>query len=91
MGKKIVRIEDWSVVKDLVSESYRDLQPGNHLTGFAFGHKNLPNSKFIYTSRIVSVDLSNGLVETLNTSYELGEVNPDYKRWDWKRKATEAA
>jgi hypothetical protein len=87
MSKPVVRIENWSVVQDLISERYRELQPGSHLTGYAFGHVTVPNAKFIYTSRIVSIDLSKGLVETLNTSYQLGEVNPEYKEWDWRRAA----
>jgi hypothetical protein len=91
MSKTLVRIENWSVVGDLISENYRELQPGNHLAGYAFGHVNLPNTKFVYTSRIVSVDLSNGLVETLNTSYELGEINAEYKRWVCKRRAPAVA
>jgi hypothetical protein len=91
MSKPLVRIENWSVVEDLISESYRELQPGSHLTGYAFGHVNVPNAKFIYTSRIVSLDPRKGLVETLNTSYQLGEVNADYKTWNWKRRAADAA
>ena len=89
-SRTTVKIEDWSVVEDLSSESYRELQPGSHLMGYAFGHANHPNAKFIYTSSIVSVDPSKGLVETLNTTYQLGEINPEYKRWDWKRKAAAA-
>jgi hypothetical protein len=90
-SKTVVRIENWSVVEGLSSESFRELQPGSHLMGYAFGHANHPNAKFIYTSGIVSVDPSTGLVETLNTTYQLGEANPGYKNWDWKRKASAAA
>ena len=87
MSKPVVLIENWAVVQDLVSESYRELEPGRHLTGYAFGHEIVPNSKFIYTSRIIDIDQNKGLVETLNTTYQLGEVNAEYKRWDWKRRA----
>jgi hypothetical protein len=90
-SKTAVRIENWSVVEGLCSESYRELQPGSHLMGYAFGHANHPNSKFIYTSSIVSFDLEKGLVETLNTTYQLGEVDPEYKSWDPERKARAAA
>jgi|HubBroStandDraft_3_1064219.scaffolds.fasta_scaffold728651_1 hypothetical protein len=90
ISKTTVKIEDWLVVEDLASESYRELQPGMHLMGYAFGHASHPNAKFIYTSSIVSVDTNSGLVETLNTTYQLGEANPGYKNWDWKRKASAA-
>jgi len=89
-NKMVVKIEDWLVVEDLISESYRELQPGCHLMGYAFGHANHPNAKFIYTSSIVSVDESRRLVETLNTTYQLGEANPEYKSWEWKRKTSAA-
>ena len=87
----VVKIEDWLVVDDLISESYRELRPGCHLMGYAFGHANHPNAKFIYTSSIVNVDASGRLVETLNTTYQLGEVNPEYKSWESKRKTSAAA
>jgi hypothetical protein len=90
MSKTLVKIENWSVVEDLNSENYRGLQPGSHLMGYVFGHVNLPNAKFIYTSPIMRVDADEGLVETLNTVYQLGEANTEYKRWDWKRKAAAA-
>jgi hypothetical protein len=90
MSKTSVRIEDWSVVEDLISERYCDLHPGNHLTGYPVGHVSRPNTKFIYISRIVNVDPSKGLVETLNTTYHLGEVNAEYQRWDGQRKTVAA-
>ena len=90
-SKTVVRIENWSVVEGLSSESFRELQPGSHLMGYAFGHANHPNAKFIYTSSIVNVDSEKRLVETLNTTYHLGETHPDYKSWDWRRKAAAAA
>ena len=90
MNKPSVRIDDWSVVKDLISERYCDLQSDSHLTGYASRHRNFPSTKFIYTSRIVSVDLSKGLVETLNTTYELGEVNVEYRMWEEKQRVAAA-
>ena len=84
----VVKIEDWLVVEDLISESYRELRPGCHLMGYAFGHAAHPNAKFIYTSSIVSVDASRSLVQTLNTTYQLGEVNPEYKSWESRRKTS---
>ena len=80
MQKRIVRIENWSVVSSVVFDGYRNLVPGERLTGNVLGHANLRNG-LIYTSEILSVDRRNGFVETRNTIYELGEVDPEYEQW----------
>jgi hypothetical protein len=80
MEKQRVRIENWAVVNDVISPSYRDLEPGRRLTGTVFAHADLPNG-IIYTSAIVQVDLSRGVVETQNRLYVLGQVSEDYQRW----------
>lgn len=80
MSKSLVSIENWSVVDDLIFHGYRNLEPGQRLTGTIFGHENLPNG-VVYTSVIQSVDSVNGTVETLNTIYRLGQVNEQYERW----------
>jgi hypothetical protein len=74
MDKPVVRIENWSVVSSALFQGYRDLQPGQRLTGDVMGHT-------IYTSAILNVDLANKLVETHNSLYLLGEVSEDYARW----------
>lgn len=80
MQKKRARIENWSVVNSVVFDDYRNLVPGERLTGDVLGHANLRNG-IIFTSPILSIDRAHGLVETLNTIYELGEVNPEYQQW----------
>ena len=81
MPKREVRIENWAVVRSVRCPSFEELQPGFHLMGTAIGHANLPGQSFIYTSRIVSVDNLNGVVETQNTLYQLGQPDETYKAW----------
>jgi hypothetical protein len=88
MPKPQVTIESWGVVRSVISPSFEELQPGNHLTGFVSGHPNLSQTKFVYTSPILSVDFNQGaVVETLNTVYRLGEASDMYKSWCSKRKS----
>jgi hypothetical protein len=91
MQKPLVTIENWGVVESVISYGFEELQPGNRLTGFVLGHANLPNTKLVFTSPILTVDLGEGVVETLNTMYKLGEANDEYKAWAHKRKASIAA
>jgi hypothetical protein len=91
MLKPLARLENWAVVDSVASQSYQELQPGKHLTGYVSGHANLPNAKFIYTSPITSVDYSKGLVETNNTMYQLAEPNADYSRWYRERRGSAVA
>ncbi len=88
--KPIVRIENWSVVGSVVYYGFRKLEPGARLTGDVMGHANLRNGT-IYTSAILSIDLTNHLVETHNSIYRLGEVSEDYARWAREQAKTRAA
>lgn len=85
MPKPLVTIENWGVVHSAVSRSFEELRPGNRLTGYVFGHAMFPSTKRVCTSLIVSVDLSQGVVETLNTIYRLGEPSDAYKSWEHER------
>jgi len=86
MSKPEVTIENWGVVENVSSQCFEELHPGNRLVGYVLGHARLPNTKLVYTSQIVSVDLSDGVVETHNTMYRLGEPSKEYKSWECKRK-----
>ena len=87
MPKPLVTIENWGVVRSVVSPSFEELHPGNHLMGHVLGHPNLHYSKLVYTSPILSVDFSQGtVIETLNTVYRLGEPSDEYKSWCSKRR-----
>src|SRR5277367_3279436 len=85
MRKSLVAIENWAVVESVISPSYEELKPGRHLMGNVLGHASLQNTKLIYTSRILNV--YQGMVETLNTLYRLGEPSEEYKEWERKREA----
>ncbi|HTY85018.1 MAG TPA: hypothetical protein VMB19_12420 [Silvibacterium sp.] len=88
MRKPLVAIENWAVVDSVLSSGYEALQPGKHLMGNVLGHASLRNTKLIYTSRIVNV--YNGVVETLNTLYQLGEPSEEYKTWQRQRDSAAA-
>lgn len=85
MAKPIVIIEQWGVVRSVISPTYDDLQPGNHLTGHVFAHANRCKT-LVYTCPILSVDFNQGFVETLNTMYRLCEPSDVYKPWFNKRR-----
>ena len=89
MRKPLVAIENWAVVDSVLSSGFEELQPGKHLTGNILGHASLRNTKFVYTSRIVNV--YHGVVETLNTLYQLGEPSEEYKVWQRERDSAAAA
>ncbi len=78
-------------MQNVSSCGFEEVHPGNRLTGYVMGHAHLPNTKVVYTSPIVSIDLTQGFVETLNTMYRLGEANVEYKSWEHKRSASTAA
>jgi hypothetical protein len=79
--KLAVKLEDWAVVPGPNSGSYQALLPGNFLVGRAFGHQRIEKGKFIFTSPIVRVDTQQGIAETKNTCYSLGEASYEYKAW----------
>jgi hypothetical protein len=80
MEKLSAKIENWSIVDNLIFHGFRELEPGQRLTGYLMGHTDLPNG-VIYTSVIQSVDRARGLVETGNAVYQLGQVNEEYEQW----------
>jgi len=77
MDKLSAKIENWAVVDNLIFHGFRKLEPGQRLTGYLMGHSDLPNG-VIYTAVIQSVDQANGLVETANSVYRLGQANEFY-------------
>lgn len=90
MRKPVATIENWAVLKSVTSQSFEEFRPGNCLTGYVLGHANLPTTAIVFTSPIVSFDLRQGVVETRNTLYRLGEASDEYKSWDRRRKALAA-
>jgi hypothetical protein len=88
--KPVAKLENWAVVDSVASQSFQELQPGKHLTGYVSGHTNFQNAKFIYTSVIIEVDLNDGVVETRNTTYQLGRPSDEYRSWYQQRRAPAA-
>ncbi len=89
MRKPLVTLENWAVVQKGLDLSYKELLPGKRLLGNVFGHTSLPDTKLVYTSTILSVDMDERIVETLNTVYQLGEPSDSYRTW--KEEQREAA
>jgi hypothetical protein len=76
-----VKLEGWAVVAGENRGGYEELRPGNVLVGRAYGHQKIKTGMFMFSSPIVRVNAQRNLVETRNTSYQLGEASPDYKAW----------
>lgn len=91
MCQQLVILEKWAVVDSLVSRSYQELRPGKHLTGTIFGHPNLPDKNFVFTSPIIEIDSDKRVVQTRNTIYQLGEASDEYKTWDRQQRGPAAA
>jgi hypothetical protein len=97
MSKPMVMIESWAVVRSGAYAAYEELEPGNILTGKVFGHDKMPDGKSIFTSPIISVDSNQGIIETRNTLYQLGDASEDYQNsdeyrsWDREHRARFAA
>jgi hypothetical protein len=82
MSKPVVTIQDWAVVQSVISPSYEELLPGKHLMGKVYRTNESVEARLIYTSRILSVDRGEGVVETLNTRYRLGRACEEYRMWE---------
>src|SRR5271154_7203538 len=89
MPKPLATIENWAVIQRGVFARYEELQPGKRLVGNVFGHTNLPDAELVYTSAILRIN--RGLVETVNTVYQLGQASNAYKTWEQERKHNAAA
>jgi len=91
MRKPFVALENWAVVPTVGSLSFEPLQPGKRLVGNVFGHANLPGRAFVWTSSILTIDRSKGLVETSNTVYRLGQAHEAYEAWEFETQHQSAA
>lgn len=79
-NKPTVRIENWSVVNDVISPAYRDLVPGYRLTGYTLQYQDRPCG-LIYSSAILAVNPDASRVETAEAIYLLGRADRRYERW----------
>lgn len=78
--KPRVRIDNWSVVDDVISPAYRELVPGYRLSGFLLRDGEVPCG-LVYSSAILRVDAVASRVETAEAIYELGKMDRRYERW----------
>lgn len=90
MDKPPIPIENWAVVESVSMQGWSPLEPGHRLTGYVSTHTDLP-AGFIYTSAIVRIDESKGLVETCNNLYRLGRRNSEYETWVRRQESARAA
>jgi hypothetical protein len=79
VAKQLAQIENWAAVDGVLFQGFEPLEPGKRLMGYVFRHATLGDTSLIYTSPIVSIN--DGIVETANTRYHLGEPSPDYLNW----------
>ena len=74
----MVHLQEWSVVmsgdKYTAPECRRP-----RLTGLCKNHPKFPDNTRIYSSKILSSE--GRVVETLNTKYLLGRIDPKYREW----------
>jgi hypothetical protein len=81
MSEPTVQLDYWCVWRD----PNRYLAPElhvPHLAGRVTGHPHHDDSKYIYTSRVMSGQIREGtIVKTRNTIYKLGKMDPGYKTW----------
>jgi len=74
-------MEDWAVVLNVGSHGFGELGPGKRLMGYPLRHPHFTRSMLVFTSPILNVDLDQGVVETANGVYQLGEASSEYKSW----------
>lgn len=77
---KKLKLEQWSVVDRATLQDYRNLVPGQRLSGQVFRRFGLPRGTMI-TATITAVDRARGRVETANAVYRLGAISAAYQRW----------
>jgi hypothetical protein len=80
MRKRKVKLENWSVVDSLTLQEFRDMVPGQRVSGRVRKWFGIPQGT-IFSATIVSVDRNRRLIETPNAIYRLGTVSKAYEQW----------
>jgi hypothetical protein len=79
--KPTIKIEDWAI-GSIGGEPYKAPEAQSKaLYGHVLDHPTHGDIPFARTSAIVNIDLANRRVETQNSIYLLGKINPDYLVW----------
>lgn len=73
-------MDDWSILY------YGDVYEApelrdNILRGAIHNDIRFDDGEYIRTSRITKIDLVDGFIQTRNTKYKLGKVDPKYYQW----------
>lgn len=74
-----VHLNNWALHVSLSSDPFVAPELANSfLSGNVFNHPYHEDDTFIYTSPIQTTNYSSQFVETINTTYDLGDPCPDY-------------
>lgn len=90
MRKRKVKLENWSVVDSLTMQEFREMVPGQRLSGRVRKMFGIPQGT-VFSATIVSVDRKRRRIETPNAVYRLGAISQAYERWVGKEVAAPSA
>lgn len=80
------RLEKWSLIYGEPSSPYQPPELWSKcIQGNVYGHPRFKDGTFVTTSSIETLDVPNKKATTLNTDYELGEVDPAFLAWIEKK------
>ena len=78
----MTRFENWSFQIDLGQyKSPRFTGSTMYVCGNVYGHDSIPNGRRIKTSRIISLNLKDRIVRTMDGVYRLGRPDRWYIAW----------
>jgi hypothetical protein len=80
MRKRKVKLENWSVVDGLTMQDFRDMVPGQRVSGRVRSWFGIPQGT-VFSATIVSIDRKRRRIETPNAVYRLGAMSKAYERW----------
>lgn len=75
------RLEQWKMGEQPGQEFVAPELRKKFLQGNVYGHPRFADGFPVNTSSLVSFDSKSRIAQTKNTTYELGEMDPDYKEW----------
>ncbi len=75
------RLENWKICEspsqDFIAPEIRK----RFINGNVYGHSKFNEGVPVNTSILLSIDIANRVAVTKNSVYELGEMDPEYKKW----------
>jgi hypothetical protein len=80
-----VMLKNWAVVSS--GDNYAAPETvTKYLTGNVFGHPNFEDGTQVDTSRLVELDVENGVAKTISRIYRLGNMKDEYATYLNRRK-----